>query len=117
MQLIKLVFGLALVLSSGPAFAACEEPKTGTDNVPIFSPPLSEVVVGQGRLQFYSAPKAGCEMKGVFIIPKDDVVAYAQSDDGWTSVMYTNPKDRRKDVEGWVKSNRLKKTGTAGPTQ
>ena len=105
---------LAFVLSLGvPAFADCKEPETGTNKIPLFSPPLSEVVVGAGRLQFYAAPSLGCIMTGVFVVPKDELIAYAQSDDGWTSVMYLNPKTGNT-VSGWVKSSRLKETGTVG---
>jgi hypothetical protein len=98
------------------AEANCKEPKTGTNNVPIFSPPLANVVTGTGRLQFYSAPNFGCPMDGVFVIPKDELVAYAQTDDGWSSVMYINPRTGN-DVSGWVRSERLKVTGTMGPKQ
>ena len=52
-------------------------------------------------------------MAGVFVIPKDELIAYAQSNDGWSSVMYSNPKTG-KEVSGWVKSSRLKGTGTVG---
>src|SRR5262245_58797020 len=75
------------VLVGGSAFAAgCQEPKTGTKAIPMLSPPLSEVVIGTGRLQFYSAPSLSCAMPGVLVIPNDELIAYAQSDDGWTSV-------------------------------
>jgi hypothetical protein len=105
---------VALILSvSSPAFAGCKEPETGTKNIPVLSPRLSAVVIGTGRLQFYSAPNANCAMAGVFIIPKDEVIAYARSDDGWSSVMYFNPKTGN-DVQGWVRSSRLKATGTVG---
>ena len=105
---------LALVLSaSSPAFADCKEPETGSKNVPMFSPPLSEVVIGAGRLQFYSAPNLNCMMTGVFVIPKDELIAYAQSNDGWSSVMYSNPRNGDS-VSGWVRSSRLKETGTVG---
>jgi hypothetical protein len=105
---------VALVLSvSGPAFAECKEPETGTRNIPIFSPPLSAVVIGAGRLQFYSAPNPNCAMAGVFVIPKDALITYAQSNDGWSSVMYSNSKTGNY-VSGWVKSSRLKATGTVG---
>jgi hypothetical protein len=105
---------VALVFSvSSPAFADCREPETGTGNIPIFSPPLSAVVVGAGRLQFYSAPNASCAMAGVFVIPKDELNTYARSNDGWSSVMYSNPKTGNH-VSGWVKSSRLKTTGTVG---
>jgi len=106
---------LALSLFSGRAFAACEEPEIGTKAVPSFSPPLSVVVIGAGRLQFYSAPDPGCARKGVFVIPNDALIAYAQSG-GWSSVMYSNPATGDA-VSGWVKSSRLKKTGTVGPRQ
>jgi hypothetical protein len=105
---------VALILSvSSPAFAGCKEPETGTKKIPVLSPRLSAVVIGTGRLQFYSAPNADCAMAGVFIIPKDEVIAYARSDDGWSSVMYFNPKTGN-DVQGWVRSSRLKTTGTIG---
>jgi hypothetical protein len=67
---------------------------------------LSAVVTGAGRLQSYSAPNASCAMAGVFVIPKDEVIAYAQSNDGRSSVMYSNPKTGNH-VSGWVKSSRL----------
>ena len=102
-----------VLLVSGPALADCKEPETGTKNVPIFSPPLSEVVIGAGRLQFYSAPDPNCAMKEVFVIPKDQLIAYAQSNDGWSSVMYVNPRTGDS-VSGWVRTSRLKQTGMVG---
>jgi len=105
---------VAFVLSvSAPAFADCEKPEIGSKEVPSLSPPLSEVVTGSGRLQFYSAPSPNCSMAGVFVIPKDALIAYAQSNDGWSSVMYENPRTGDT-VSGWVKSSRLKATGTVG---
>jgi hypothetical protein len=109
---VQIAFALAFAISS-PAFADCKEPATGTKNVPIFSPPLGEIVVGAGRLQFYSAPNLNCIMTGVFVIPKDELIAYAQSSDGWSSVMYSNPGNGSS-VSGWVRSSRLKETGTVG---
>ncbi len=94
----------------------CKEPATGTKDVPLFAPPLAHVVTGAGRLQFYSAPDARCPMNGVFVIPEDEVIAYAQTDDGWSSVTYSNPKTGN-NVSGWVRSARLKETGTVGPKQ
>jgi hypothetical protein len=105
---------VAFILSvSSPAFADCKAPETGTKNIPVLSPRLSAVVIGTGRLQFYSAPSPNCAMAGVFIVPKDKVIAYERSDDGWTSVMYLNPKTGN-DVQGWVRTSRLKTTGTVG---
>ena len=114
----SLFIGVLLLGSCGaPALAAdCKEPKAGTDSVPILSPPLGNVVTGSGRLQFYSAPNAGCAMDGVFVIPRDFLVAYARTDSGWSSVMYVNPRTGA-DVSGWVRSDRLKVTGTMGPRQ
>jgi hypothetical protein len=96
-----------------PAFADCRGPETGTKNFPMFSPPLSAVVVGAGRLQFYSAPNAHCAMAGVLVVPKDELITYAQSNDGWSSVMYSSSKTGN-NVSGWVRSSRLKQTGTVG---
>ena len=94
----------------------CEAPKPGSSKAPIFSPPVSDAVTGVGRLQFYSAPNFHCAMDGVFVIPSDDLIEYARTDDGWSSVMYFNAKTGD-DVEGWVRSARLKMGGTMGPTQ
>ena len=113
-----IVCSSALFGASAVAGAAegCKEPETGTKETPIFSPPIANVVVGVGRLQFYSAPNVRCPMDGVFVIPRDSLVAYAQTNDGWSSVMYLNPKSGN-DVSGWVRSARLKQTGTVGPKQ
>lgn len=110
-----IVCGFVLLQPLGTAaLAACAEPKSGTTDAPMLSPPLSMVVTGTGRLQFYSAPNAGCAMSGVFVIPKDELIAYAQTSTGWSSVVYVNPRTGI-DVQGWVRSSRLKETGTVGP--
>jgi hypothetical protein len=107
---------LAWALMSQAAQAACAEPPAGSEQAPALSPPLSQIVTGTDRLQFHSAPDSACAMKGAFIIPKDEVIAYAQTRDGWSSVMYLNPKTGG-DVSGWVKSARLRTIGTVGPKQ
>jgi hypothetical protein len=115
----SMIVGGALLLVPFGAFARageCTEPRTGTKDVPIFSPPLANVVTGMGRLQFYSAPNARCALAGIFVIAKDKLIAHARTDDGWTSVMYVNPRTGN-DVSGWVRSARLKQTGTMGPKQ
>ncbi|ERF81593.1 hypothetical protein JQ559_26390 [Bradyrhizobium viridifuturi] len=94
--------------------SSCKEPRAGTSRVPMLSPPLANVVTGKGRLQFYSAPNLHCPISGVFVIPNDVLVAYAQTSDGWSSVMYLNPGTGN-DVSGWVRSARLKVTGTIAP--
>ncbi len=75
---------------------------------------LSPIVIGSGRLQFHSAPDSACPMKGVFIIPKEEVIAYVQMRDGWSSIMYLNPRTSN-DISGWVRSARLRTVGTMGP--
>ncbi|MDT2020836.1 hypothetical protein [Methylocella sp. CPCC 101449] len=115
MRTLGLGILIAGILFSHAAQAACTAPETGSDKAPALSPPLAQIVTGNGRLQFYSAPSSRCSMKGVFVIPKDQLIAYAQTRDGWTSVMYLSPAGD--DVTGWVRSARLKTTGTIGPKQ
>lgn len=117
-RLIVFACGVALLLAAtGRVTAApCIEPPTGGSAAPLFSPPVGSVVIGTGRLQFYSAPSRQCALKGVFVIPHDQVVTYAETTDGWSSVMYVNPHTGN-DVSGWVRSERLKATGTLGPKQ
>jgi hypothetical protein len=112
---VRAIFALVamVAITSSEAFADCIPPATGTQSVPLLSPPLSMAVTGTGRLPFHSAPKADCVMPGIFVIPKDELIAYAQSANGWSSVMYLNPKTGA-DVSGWVRSSRLKKIGTMG---
>jgi hypothetical protein len=96
--------------------SSCKEPQAGTRNVALLSPPLASVVTGARRAKFYSAPNLHCPISGVFVIPNDRLIAYAQTRDGWSSVMYVNPKTGN-DISGWVRSARLKQTGTVGPKQ
>ncbi len=107
---------LAVFETPARAGPVCKEPDMGSNEAPMISPPTLNVVTGPGRLQFYSAPGLGCPMKGIFVIPRDELIAYAQTDDGWSSVMYMNPKTSDS-VSGWVRSGRLKPTGTVGPKQ
>ena len=110
-------FATVLGLSTSCAHAeACREPRTGTALAPLLSPPLGKVVVGTGRLQFFSAPDPRCAMAGIFVVPHDDLIAYAETPSGWSSVMYTNPRNGNS-VQGWLRSTRLRTTGTEGPRQ
>jgi hypothetical protein len=104
------------VSADAETLKGCKEPKGGTKEAPIFSPPLADVVTGAGRLQFYSAPDFRCPMDEVFVVAKDRLIAYAQTDDGWSSVMYATPRTGNS-VTGWVRSTRLKETGAVGPEQ
>jgi hypothetical protein len=110
------VLGTLAATARAEVPASCKEPETGTKDVPMFSPPLGEKVTGTGRLQFYSAPNLRCAINGVFVIPKDELIAYGETNDGWSSVMYVNPRTGNS-VQGWVRSERLKGTGTVGPRQ
>ncbi|NHZ83494.1 hypothetical protein F2P44_30135 [Massilia sp. CCM 8695] len=67
--------------------------------------PLASRVKGSGRLQFLSAPDAGCAMPGVFVVPGDKVTATLASA-AFVYASYTNPKSGRK-VQGWVPRERL----------
>lgn len=116
MRLAQMLIGLAIILPCRALAADCAEPRSGTTEAPLLSPPMSAVVVGAGRLQFHSAPRANCRMNGVFVIPRDQLIVYAQTGGGWSSVMYVNPKTGG-DASGWVRSSRLKMTGTVGPTR
>jgi len=107
---------LGLFDTPSRADAVCKEPETGSNEAPMVSPPTLNVVTGAGRLEFYSAPKPDCLMKGIFVIPRDELIVYARTGDGWSSVMYMNPRTQDS-VSGWVRSERLKQTGTVAPKQ
>ncbi|WP_157379924.1 hypothetical protein [Burkholderia ubonensis] len=67
------------------------------------------VVVGKGRLQFYSAPNYSCKMLGTFVVEGDAVVAYTVFGH-FTAVAYLNGKEGGP-VNGWVESKRLRPNG------
>jgi hypothetical protein len=119
-KVLLAAIALSATLQGVAAFARgvknCREPAAGSNEAPLISPPRGNVVIGTGRLQFYSAPGVDCAMKGVFVVPGDNLISYAQTDDGWVSVMYVSPKSADT-VTGWVRGNRLRNTGTIGPTQ
>lgn len=70
--------------------------------------------IGEGRIQFYSAPDTSCVKKGIFILPNEFLNAYLIYGD-FTSVLYINPKTGN-EADGWVRTSRLKETGTGvGP--
>ena len=107
----------ALLMPAGaPAAAAnCHSPDIGSKHVPMVRPALSAVVIGSGRVQFYSAPSRECAISGTFIVPNDTVIMYAQTDDfRWSWVAYVGGATPL-EVSGWVFSDRLKITGEMGP--
>ncbi|HEV3428142.1 MAG TPA: hypothetical protein VG320_09730 [Paraburkholderia sp.] len=93
------------------ARCAAVNDEAAKDSVPYESAQSGYTVAGAGRLQFFYAPAADCEMKGVFVIPGDQLVAdeeYAE----FAAVTYVNPKTGEK-VEGWVEGRRLAKNGNS----
>ncbi|WFU41659.1 hypothetical protein QA640_03810 [Bradyrhizobium sp. CB82] len=106
----------AVALTPALAEPLCKESELGGKDAPVLSPPTVNLVTGAGRLQFYSAPNPACAMNRIFVIPEDELIAYGQTDGGWASVMYSNPRTGNA-VSGWVRSARLKETGTVGPKQ
>jgi len=120
MRAIKTLFAscaILLVSAAGGALAetrpACKTPTPGSSRAPLVSPPIEYAVIGVGRLPFYSAPDVRCPMPGVFVIPKDQLIVYATTDDGWAQATYFGGGG----TAGWVRSARLKYLGEMGPKQ
>lgn len=67
-----------------------------------------QVVGGQGRLYFHSAPTPRCKTQ-TFIVPGDTVDAIEEYM-GFSNITYINPRTGRI-ATGWVESKRLKATG------
>lgn len=67
------------------------------------------IVVGSGRLPFYSAPDYRCKMNGVFVIEGQAVDAYTEYG-RFTLITYRSEK-KGEPAMGWVRSNRLKPNG------
>jgi hypothetical protein len=108
-----LVVGVAS-FSSGIAIAAtnCEKlsDRGSKDGVYIPGDDAGRVVIGHGRLQFFSAPDLSCRIKGLFIVEGQAVDAYTEYK-GFTSIAYLDSKSQSGPVTGWVKTDRLKPTG------
>ncbi|MET3218838.1 UNVERIFIED_ORG: hypothetical protein ABIC48_006643 [Burkholderia territorii] len=68
------------------------------------------VVIGNGRLPFFSAPDDACRIDGLFIVEHDHVDARTEYG-RFTSVVYLNSRTRGI-AEGWVRTARLKPDGT-----
>ena len=69
------------------------------------SAPVARMVVGNGRLQFMSAPDEHCAEPGLFMVPGDSLNVKAEQG-AYALVAYTNPKTHAH-VEGWVHNDRL----------
>ncbi|GLR89143.1 hypothetical protein [Bradyrhizobium iriomotense] len=87
MVMVRFLFAFivwgAVALTPVLAAPLCKEQELGGKDAPMLSPPMANVVTGAGRLQFYSAPNPACAMNGIFVIRRDELIAYAQTDDGW----------------------------------
>ena len=112
MAKLRISMALAFLLITYHALATdCPalDKKGNEEGIRILESNAIMVTIGTGRVQFYSAPSDRCEMKGIFVLPREQLTAYGTYGD-FTSVMYVNPKSGA-DVEGWVRSSRVKYTG------
>ncbi|MDH4391017.1 MAG: photosynthetic reaction center cytochrome PufC [Aquabacterium sp.] len=66
---------------------------------------VNRQLTGGGRVQFHSAPDAGCVMQGIFALSGEPVEA-AREIAGYTLVWYRNPRTGG-EASGWVRSGRL----------
>ena len=76
-----------------------------------YRPPLEGKVIGNQKLNLYTAPAAQCKMKGVFVI-KDDSLTVYRPYKNWLNVMYI-AKDGE-DYIGWVSAKQVKINGQYG---
>lgn len=116
---MKILFALLITLlsftSQANDFCSKLSTKADDERAIIQSSESGYKASGKGRVYFYSAPSEKCRIKNTFIIPGDLVNAYADFGD-YTYIMYFT-KDG-KDVEGWVRTDRLVETGTGiGPSE
>ncbi|HDI3032921.1 TPA: hypothetical protein PL572_001565 [Cronobacter turicensis] len=116
---MKILFALLITLlsftSQANDFCSKLSTKADDERAIIQSSESGYKTSGKGRVYFYSAPSEKCRIKNTFIIPGDLVNAYADFGD-YTYIMYFT-KDG-KDVEGWVRTDRLVETGTGiGPSE
>jgi hypothetical protein len=72
-------------------------------------------VLGQGRLQFFAVPDAGCPLRGIFILPGEPVETLQRAP-GFIAVAYVNPRTGGR-ATGWVTAARVGLTNDAQPTQ
>jgi hypothetical protein len=71
-------------------------------------------VLGQGRLQFFAVPDAGCPLRGIFILPGEPVETLQRAP-GFIAVAYVNPRTGGR-ATGWVTAARVGMTGDAQAT-
>jgi hypothetical protein len=113
---MKSIVTLVLSLAAAASFAnpVCDRAsKAAERDGAMFSPAVGADVVGTGRLYFYTAPDESCKTPSTFVIPGDWVSAYAEYKD-WYQISYL-PK-HGDHIEAWAHKDRLKVTGTLGPS-
>ncbi len=117
-MLLKLLASLLLTVVVQAACAdggVCDSAAKQAEADPILLVPrVYFAVTGEGRLFFHSAPDQACKLADTFVIPGDSLIGYSEFK-SWTSVMYT--KANGDPVLGWVRSDRLRRTGTLGVVQ
>jgi hypothetical protein len=90
----------------------CDKAARQAEADPVLLVPRVYFAVKSGpRLFFYSAPDQACRQADTFVIAGDSLIGYLEFK-GWISVMFT--KTNGDPVMGWVRSERLRATGTLG---
>ncbi len=116
MKKLIIVLWLISPISGWAANCTDLESKAEQFGIHISSYISGRVVIGKGRLQFYSAPDLGCKQSVTFILAGESVDAHLEYN-GFTSVLYINPKTGAEAL-GWVLTSRLKENGYGiGPKQ
>lgn len=67
------------------------------------------VVNGDGRTYIFNAPNNLCKEKSTYLLKSDKVDSYGEYQ-GYTLILFINLRTG-KEINGWVKSYQLKKTG------
>jgi hypothetical protein len=111
----KLVAALVLTMIVQGAYAddgTCDMAGRRAEAHPTLLVPRVYFAVTSGpRLFFYSAPDQACRQADTFVIAGDSLIGYSEFK-GWISVMFAKPNGDP--VMGWVRSERLRATGTLG---
>lgn len=81
---------LAVALRPARAAPLCKEPELAARTHRCCRCQWPTSRAERADCNFYSAPNTACAMNSILVLPKDELTAYAQTDDDWASVMYTN---------------------------
>lgn len=112
---MKIIPYLLMFLCSGSGSAIADQcvsaaAKAETEKVLIPGYQSGRMIVGKGRAYFFASPHIMCGNKKVFVVPGDQVNAYAEYNE-FTWVLYLHPKTGV-ETEGWLLTERLEPTGT-----